>query len=180
MALTSPQQRPLPGARRAKPVLGFRGTPGRLALAVFRMPLFLYRRGWGWMLGRTFLLLVHVGRKTGKPHAMVAQTLAYAPDTGEAVICSAWGPNSDWLRNVRARPALRVEIGRESFAPVQRFLTDDEAFEVAVEYRRRHPWRLRLEALIFGWDDLRSDAAVREFVGERPFVSLRPASRSHA
>jgi hypothetical protein len=51
---------------------------------------------------------------------------------------------------------------------------------VAVEYRRRHPWRLRLETLIFGWDDLRSDAAVREFVRERPFVALRPANPSHA
>lgn len=178
-AVTSPRRRQQ-AARRAKPLLGFRRTPGRLALVVFRMPLFLYRRGWGWMLGHTFLLLVHAGRRTGTPHAMVAQTLAYDPVTGEAVICSAWGPNSDWLRNIRARPALRVEIGRASFAPEQRFLTDDEAFEVAVDYRRRHPWRLRLEALIFGWDDLRSDAAVREFVRERPFVSLRPASRSHS
>jgi deazaflavin-dependent oxidoreductase (nitroreductase family) len=132
------------------------------------------------MLGHTFLLLVHAGRKTGKPHAMVAQTLAYDPDSGEAVICSAWGANSDWLRNIRARPALRIEIERKSFIPEQRFLTDEEAFDVAVEYRRQHPWRLRLEALIFGWDDLRSDAALREFVRQRPFVALRPARPSHA
>ncbi len=42
--------------------LGLRHTPGRLALALFRMPLRAYRHGKGWMLGRTFLLLVHVGR----------------------------------------------------------------------------------------------------------------------
>jgi hypothetical protein len=45
--------------RRAKPLLGVRRQPGRLALAVFRLPLPLYRRGWGWLLGHTFLLLVH-------------------------------------------------------------------------------------------------------------------------
>ena len=72
------------------------------------------------------------------------------PDTCKAIICSAWGPNSDWLRNIRARPALRVEIGRQSFTPEQRFLTEAETFAVAVEHRRRHPWRLRLETLTFG------------------------------
>ena len=44
--------------------------------AVFRMPLFVYRHRWGSVLGRTFLLLVHVGRKTGKPHSTVAMVLA--------------------------------------------------------------------------------------------------------
>jgi deazaflavin-dependent oxidoreductase (nitroreductase family) len=101
--------------------------------------------------------------------------LTYDAETKEAVICSAWGRNADWIRNIRARPALQVQIGRESFRPEQRFLSEDESFAVAVEFRRRHPRRLRLVSRILGWDDLRSDAAVRDFVHSRPFVSLRPA-----
>jgi hypothetical protein len=31
---------------------------------------------------------------------------------------------------------------------------------------------------ILGWGDLGSDAAIREFVRERPFVALRPARPS--
>ena len=46
-------------------VFGLRQHPGWVALALFRLPLPLYRRGWGWLLGRTFLLLIHAGRKTG-------------------------------------------------------------------------------------------------------------------
>lgn len=161
--------------RKAKPLLGIRRQPGRLALAVFRLPLLLYRRGWGRLLGQTFLLLVHAGRKTGAPHSTVAMVLTYDAESREAVICSAWGQNADWIRNIRARPALQVQIGQESFRPEQRFLSEDESFAVAVEFRRRHPWRLRLVSRILGWDDLRSDAAVRDFVRSRPFVSLRPA-----
>jgi hypothetical protein len=71
-----------------------------------------------------------------------------------------------------------VQIGRESFTPEQRFLSEDESFAVAVDFRRRHPWRLRLITWILGWDDLRSDAAAREFVRSRPFVSLRPVDRA--
>jgi deazaflavin-dependent oxidoreductase (nitroreductase family) len=159
---------------RDRPLLGLRRTPGRLMLMVFRMPLLLYRHGWGWLLGHTFLVLVHVGRKTGKPHDTVAMALSYNPDRHEAVIFSGWGPDADWVHNLQARPALEVQIGRESFVPQHRFLTDDEAVAVVIDFRRRHPWRVRLASAILGWGDLHSDDAVRRFVHEHPFVSLRP------
>jgi deazaflavin-dependent oxidoreductase (nitroreductase family) len=161
--------------RSAKPLLGLRRQPGRLALGVMRMPLLLYRRGWGWLLDHTFLLITHTGRKTGKRRETVVMALRYDPHTREAVVCSAWGSNTDWIRNLRAHPALAIEIGRQSYTPEQRFLSEDESVAVAMEFRRRHPWRSRILATILGWGDLGSEAAVREFVCSRPFVSFRPA-----
>jgi deazaflavin-dependent oxidoreductase (nitroreductase family) len=160
--------------RDGRPLLGLRRTPGRLALAVFRMPLRLYEGCWGWMLGRTFLQLVHVGRTTGQPHSTVAMVLADNRATGEVAICSGWGPAADWLRNLHARRAQEVCIGRERFVPDHRFLTEDEAFAVGVEFRRQHPWRLWLVSKILGWGDLRRDDAIRDFVRHHPFVALRP------
>jgi deazaflavin-dependent oxidoreductase (nitroreductase family) len=165
----------LKAGRRAKPLLGVRGQPGRLALAAFRLPLPLYQRGWGWLLGHTFLLVTHAGRKTGKRRETVAMTLAYDPQTQEAVIFSGWGPNTDWIRNIRAHPALQIQIGRESYTPQQRFLSEDESVAVVVEFRRQHPGRVRLAARILGWGDLSSDTALRDFVRSHPFVSFRPA-----
>ena len=49
--------------------------PGRLAVAMFRLPLHLYHRGWGPLLGHTFLVFVHVGRRTGSPHETTAMML---------------------------------------------------------------------------------------------------------
>ena len=159
---------------RHRPWLGLRGVPGRLALAVFRTPLWLYHHNRGWMLGRTFLMLVHVGRKTGEPHDMVAMVLADDPDSGELVIFSGWGPDADWLRNLHAGRAREVRIARERFVPEHRFLDDDEAVAVVVAFRQRHPGRVRLASAILGWGDLRSDAVLREFVQTHPFVALRP------
>jgi hypothetical protein len=99
--------------------------------------------------------------------------LAENKATGEAVICSVWGARADWIRNLRAGPALRVQIGRESFVPQHRFLSDEEAFAVGVEFRRRHPWRVRLIQRVLGVD-LHSDAAMRDYFSTRPFVGLRP------
>jgi deazaflavin-dependent oxidoreductase (nitroreductase family) len=165
-----------PDGHPPKPLLGLRRKPGRLALAVFRMPLRAYRHDAGWLLGRTFLLLVHTGRRTGQPHSTVAMVLQYDPDPREAVICSAWGPDADWVRNLRAGPPVRVQLGRASYTPEYRFLSEDESFEVAAHFRREHPWRLRLISTILGWGNLRDDDTAREFTRTHPFVALRPAA----
>jgi deazaflavin-dependent oxidoreductase (nitroreductase family) len=140
-----------------------------------RLPRPLYHRGFGWLLGHTFLLIVHQGRKSGKRRETVAMALTYDVESREAVVCSAWGPDTEWMRNLRAHDALEIQIGRERYAPEQRFLSDDEAVAVAFEFRRRHPWRWRLFAAILGWGDLSSEQAVRTFVRGRPFVAFRPA-----
>jgi deazaflavin-dependent oxidoreductase (nitroreductase family) len=158
-----------------RPLLGLRRRPGRLALAVFRIPLVLYRHGLGRLLGTTFMLLVHAGRKTGQPHPMTAMVMRWDPATREVVIFSGWGPGSDWVRNLRARPALRVEVGRESYTPHHRFLSEDESVAVVRDFALRHPYRVRLATRILGWPDLHSDTVIRDFVGSHPFVALRPA-----
>jgi AraC-like DNA-binding protein len=69
---------PRQGSHPQKPFLGLRRRPGRLALAMFRMPLRAYRHDAGWLLGRTFLEFVHTGRKTGRPCAAAANACARA------------------------------------------------------------------------------------------------------
>ena len=159
--------------RASRPLLGFRKQPGRLALRVFRLPLPLYRAGWGWLLGRVFLVLTHAGRRTGQPHDTAAMVLAEDQTTDEVVICSVWGPRTDWVRNLRARPPLLVRIGRQSYVPQHRFLSNEEAFAVGDSFRHRHPLRLRLLKVALGVD-FRSDDELRQFVQARPFVALRP------
>ena len=169
---------PMQGRRRGR-WLGLRRVPGRLALVVFRMPLRLYRRGWGWLLGRRFLALTHVGRTTGKPYDTVAMVLADDHDSGEVVICSAWGPGADWVRNLRAAPAPEVRVGRDRYFPAHRFLAEDEAVVVGVAFRHEHPRRLRLLSALLGWGDLTRDAALRDFVRSHPFVALWPADKAN-
>jgi len=165
-----------PGNQHKRPLLGLRHKPGRLALAVFRMPLNAYRHDKGWLLGQTFLELVHTGRRTGRQYEMVAMVLRFDPDAHEAVIVAGWGPDTDWVRNLRAGPAALVRLGRETFAPTHRFLTEQEAFDVVAQFRREHPHRVRLATTIMKWGDFRSDTTVRDFVVTHPFVAFRPAN----
>ncbi len=176
--MTDPVTQPVHG--RTRPVFGLRQHPGRLALVLFRMPLRAYHHGKGWLLGRTFLLLTHIGRRTGHPHDTVAMVLRYRQDTHEAVICSAWGPETDWMRNLTAHPASRIEVGRDAFIPDQRFLSEDESLVVVAECLRRHPWRFRFASWVLGWGDLRSEANARDFVHTRPFIAFWPTEAQKA
>ena len=165
-----------PGSHQKRPLLGLRRKPGRLALAMFRMPLRAYRHDKGWLLGQTFLEFVHTGRKTGRQYEVVAMVLRYDADAHEAVIVAGWGPDTDWVRNLRAGPAVRVRLGRETFAPAHRFLSEDEAFDVVAQFRREHPHRVRVATTIMNWGDFRSDTTVRDFIATHPFVAFRPAN----
>ena len=54
------------------------------------------------------------GRKTRKRRETVAMALTYDPGTREAIVCSAWGLNTEWIRNLRAHPLpVEVELGDE-------------------------------------------------------------------
>jgi deazaflavin-dependent oxidoreductase (nitroreductase family) len=126
------------------------------------------------MLGRTFLMFEHIGRRTGKRHQAVAIVLADDSATGELVICSGRGPDVDWVRNLRVGPATEVQIGRDRFVPVHRFLTEDEAVGVVLAFRTRHRGRVRLVSTILGWGDLGIEEAIRAFAQRHPFVAFRP------
>jgi deazaflavin-dependent oxidoreductase (nitroreductase family) len=158
-----------------RPRLGLRQQPGRLALWCMRLPRPLYHRGWGRLVGHTFVLITHQGRNTGRAHETVAMPLTYNPETHQVIVCSAWGQGTQWIRNLRAHRALQIQIADETYTPEQRFLDEDEAVAATLEFRQHHPWRLRLFATILGWGDLSTETAVREFVQDRPFVSFRPA-----
>jgi deazaflavin-dependent oxidoreductase (nitroreductase family) len=166
----------VPPGDAVRPLLGLRHRPGRLARGVFRMPLKAYEHGVGPAAGRTFLAFTHTGRKTGQPHQAVAMVLRYDTASEEAVVCAAWGPQTDWYRNLQAHPATQVQLGGRTFVPEQRFLPEEEAVQVALDFRREHPHRLRLFSRVLGWGDLGEDDAVREFVRGHPFVAFRPTA----
>jgi deazaflavin-dependent oxidoreductase (nitroreductase family) len=155
-----------------RPLLGIRRQPGRLALAAMRLPRPLYHHGGGRLLGHSFLLIAHQGRRSGMRRETVAMALSWDPEAREAVVCSAWG-ETEWVRNLRAHPALEIRIGRDRYVPEQHIVSEDEALALATRFRDSHLHRWRLLATILGWGDLRSEAELREFVRGRPFFSFR-------
>ena len=69
----------------------------------FKMPLVLYNHGLGWMMGKRFMMLTHVGRRSGKVYRSVLAVGSFDPKTREIKAISPWD-SSNWFRNIQATP----------------------------------------------------------------------------
>jgi deazaflavin-dependent oxidoreductase (nitroreductase family) len=155
------------------------GTLRRL----FRAPVNLYRWNFGRLLGHRFLLLTHIGRRTGLRRHTVLEVMEYRKEGPEAVVMSAFGRNADWLRNIEAAPAPEVVIGSQHFVAAHRFLDEEEAIRVITGYEQRNwfiaPIIRAVLTRLLGWRYDGSEGARRRLAAQLPLIAFRPADRSN-
>lgn len=122
---------------------------GRIARWFARVPIAIYLLGLGRLLGRRFVMIEHIGRVSGLPRKTVLEVVRR--DTVSLDVAAAWGPRSDWFRNVVAERSVRVWSGRLRAMPATAsVLTVDEAATVLDRYRLDHPRAARALGRIFG------------------------------
>lgn len=120
-------------------------------LPVFKLPIFLYQLGLGRLMGRRFMMLTHIGRRSGRIRRTILAVLDFNPATREIKTISAWR-GSDWFRNIQAAPALEVACGADRYAPMYRLLSAEEIAALFIEYRQRHRLFSSIVCKIPGWN----------------------------
>jgi deazaflavin-dependent oxidoreductase (nitroreductase family) len=163
-------------SRQKRPTL-LSDRKGFLSRLIFRLPLIAYRLGLGWVLGHQFLVLTHVGRRSGRVHQTVLKVLQHDPLTHECIVASAWGHQTDWYRNIQSRPAAAVQVAGDWYVPEQRTVAADEAFAVFNDWMRRQRWFARLMLGQIGQRIDVPEAELRALVDSFPFVAFRPTPR---
>lgn len=147
--------------------------------ALAQGPAWFHDRNMGWLLGHRFLVLTHVGRRSGRRHRTTLEVVHRDRHSGEVVVISGLGRRADWYRNIQAAPAVEIAIARERFRPQQRFLDEDEAVAVLADYERRNRWMTPVVRALLGWLVGRrydgSETARRGLVRQLPLVAFRPA-----
>jgi len=129
-------------------------------IPIFKMPLLLYRLHLGWLMGKRFMQITHVGRHSGKTYKTILAVLKFDENTREIYAVSAW-KGSDWYYNIQASPALQVETGRVHYVPTQRTLSAEEITTSFMEYRKKQPLFSRMICRIPGW---KWDSTYEEFL----------------
>lgn len=103
-----------------------------------RSPVRLFRAGLGPLLGKRFLMLEHVGRRSGFARYVVLEVLA-SPDADTLLVASGFGERAQWFRNVTATPACHVWHGRDRRRPATALvLPAEDRDRVLADYRRDH------------------------------------------
>lgn len=156
--------------------------PGPLTVRLLRAPAQLYAWNAGWLLGQRFLMLTHVGRRSGRRHRTVLEVIGRHPATDEFLVVAGLGRSANWYRNIEANAAVEVAVGRRRFRPVYRTLPQDDAIAALTEYERRNrivaPLVRRVLSWLVGWRYDGSDGARRRLAGELPVVAFRPAEEA--
>lgn len=142
--------------------------PGPVGRWLFRAPASLYRAHLGRLLGGRFLMLRHVGRRSGASYDTVLEVIGRRGD--ELFVISGFGPGSSWVRNIRANPPLLVISGSRRFTPAARFLDTTEARALLTHYAARNPRAARMlgDRLYGGAFDAARLAAATVVVGLSP------------
>ena len=110
-----------------------------LSRALVRAPILAYRCGLGVLLGRRFLLLIHVGRRTGRPRHVVLEVVGRGEAPDSYLVASGYGARAQWFRNVLAHPEVSYQVGRRRRDGWADPLPSAESGRRLADYARRHP-----------------------------------------
>lgn len=149
-----------------------------MARRLLKAPGALYDWHLGWLLGRRFLRLTHVGRRSGRQYRTMLEIVGPGRAPGEVVVLAGLGARADWYRNIQAQPAVEVAIGRSVFRSAVRILDPDEAVAVLAGYEHHNrvvaPVIRTVLSWLVGWRYDGTDAARRRLVEEVPLVAFGP------
>lgn len=158
-----------------KPKLADTHPPRGLARLAFRIPILLYHARLGWLFGNRFLMLEHIGRKTGKLRQAVIEVVRHDKSSGAYIVASGWGEKADWFRNVMNNPGVRIHsAGRCMPARAVRLPVIEAELELR-DYERRHPRAFRsLAKFMLGDEASQDNHNVHLLVQTIPLVAFIP------
>lgn len=148
--------------------------PAGITRWFLRMPIWLYRLGLGWILGKGFLLLTHRGRRSRQWRRTVVEVVARGEDGKTFYISSGWGEKSNWLQNIQKDPEIHIQIGRQRFHGLATRLPRQQAADVLLKYAMQNPVAFqRLSKMMLGEQPLGSEETCRKLAEVAPVVELK-------
>lgn len=121
----------------------FPPKPKGLLKLFYKFPTNFFKWHLGWIFGHRFLMITHIGRKSGKRYQTVLEVIRYTPATQEYIIISGYGSNSDWFKNITKTPIVDVQVKNKHFTPKQKILSAEETFQIFDAYRVKHPFAFK-------------------------------------
>ncbi|MFZ2061066.1 MAG: nitroreductase family deazaflavin-dependent oxidoreductase [Candidatus Binatus sp.] len=115
---------------------------------------------------RQTLKLTHYGRKSGRPYDV---TIWYLVDNqSDRLYLVSANANRNWVRNVKARPAISLRVGNEVFNGDVRAITDQQERDKVKDLTIRKYWyvapMLRLGQFLMSIGGMRDNTAAFEVI----------------
>lgn len=151
--------------------------PSGLLRVLLRLPIALYRLRLGWLLGQRFVLLQHIGRKSGQMRETVVEVIGHDRASDTYYIASGWGKKANWYQNLLAQPKITVQVGRRHLEVCAETLPPKEGVQILLDYRQKHPLATReLSRVLTGANLAKASPEELERIVQEslPILALRP------
>ncbi len=153
--------------------------PRGMARKLYRLPIRLFSLHLGWLLMGHFLLLGHIGRKSGLPRQTVLEVLLHDRAKDVYYVMAGWGERSDWVKNIEKTPQVKISVGRRHVLALARRLPPEEAESKVIAFASQHPHLIRSLPRLLGYrtdgteEDLRDLARLGIVVAFEPTPSMK-------
>ena len=156
-------------------------TPPRgLRALPWKIPIYLYRAGLGWLLGRRFLLLRHTGRVSGQVRFAVLEIIHSEPDLGTFFVVSGFGKGSDWYQNILKQDQVEIQVGRRHSSAQASQLDPEAAGKTLLAYYEHNPASLKALSSIMGYQIEFTPRGILEFGRQIPVIQFSVQKEAHS
>lgn len=141
--------------------------PGKFLKFFFKVPVWMYKIGFGGferLIGAQWMLITHIGRKSGKQFDSMVDVMDYDKVTDTYYIEAAYGTRADWVRNIQTSPNFAVRVGRRKFLARATPLSNENTADMLVKFYREKPAYTRSVMAMVGM----------KFNGEEDLRALAP------
>jgi deazaflavin-dependent oxidoreductase (nitroreductase family) len=138
---------------------------------LFKLPILFYRLGMGWFVGRIFMVITTIGRKSGQPRRTAIEFHEFK---GRKYIFSGWGTRTDWYRNIEANPHITIQTWHSAESVLAHRLTSDAELTEAFEFAMSNPTM----RMVMRFVD--SDLTLEQFLAQKDrftFVTFDPINQ---
>ena len=152
--------------------LHFPDPPRDIKALLWRMPIWLYRLGLGWMLGNKALLLTHTGGKSGQSRQAVLEIIQAYPSENRSQIVAGFNPGSNWYKNIKAEPRVTIQVGKTKIKAVSVQLENNLAGDPLITYDQKHLGKLKTLSRLIGHEIDHSPAGYQVFGEQIPVIEF--------
>lgn len=154
----------------------FDKRPGQLQKFFFKVPVILHKiglSGWERLIGAQWMLITHIGRKSGKRYDSMVDVMDYDKASDTYYIEAAYGARADWYKNIQANPVFEAKVRRRKFKARAGALTTEGASEMLVQFYRNKPAYTRSVMAMAGMK-FRDEGELRELGKNLTLLAIKP------
>jgi len=139
---------------------------------LYKSPILLYRLGLGFLIGRLFMIMTTIGRKSGQPRHTAIEFHEFE---GCPTVMSGWGTRTDWYRNLQANPLATVQTWRGAQSVRARRITAEDELARVFRWAQSNP-TMQAMMKVAGFE-----MTLEQFLAEKErftFVIFEPADEA--